>query len=73
MTDHGDGASDPLLQPVFLKTGHTCRNRVTMAAMADHSAPEDGSVGEAEVACGGPRAGGGVHRLHGHLARGQAL
>ena len=22
MTDHGNGASDPLLQPVFLRTGH---------------------------------------------------
>ena len=50
MNDDRPGASDPLLQPVFLKTGVTCRNRVAMAAMTHYSAPEDGSVGEAELA-----------------------
>ena len=50
MNDLRNGASDPLLQPVFLKPGMTCRNRVAMAAMTHYSAPEDGSVGEAELA-----------------------
>ncbi len=45
-----NGTSDPLLQPVFLTPGMPCRNRVAMAAMTHYSAPEDGSVGEAELA-----------------------
>ena len=45
-----DGASDPLLQTVFLKPGIACRNRIAMAAMTHYSAPEDGSVGDPELA-----------------------
>ena len=41
---------DPLLEPAFLRTGMVCRNRVAMAAMTHYSAPEDGSVAEAELA-----------------------
>ena len=44
------GASDPLLTPAFLTAGIVSRNRVAMAAMTHYSAPEDGSVGEAELA-----------------------
>ena len=50
MNDHRNGASDPLLQPMSLKPGMTCRNRVAMAAMTQYSAAEDGSVGETELA-----------------------
>ena len=50
MNDHRNGASDPLMQPMFLRPGMTSRNRVAMAAMTHYSAPEDGSVGEAELA-----------------------
>ena len=46
----GNGASDRLLEPVWLKAGMACRNRVAMAAMTHYSAPEDGSVGAAELA-----------------------
>ena len=49
MSKDKNGASDPLLEPVFLKAGMACRNRVAMAAMTHYSAPEDGSVGEAEL------------------------
>ena len=42
-------ASAPLLQPVLLKPGMACRNRVAMAAMTHYSAPEDGSVGKTEL------------------------
>ena len=49
MSDYRSGASDPLLEPAFLKPGMACRNRVAMAAMTHYSAPEDGSVGEAEL------------------------
>ena len=50
MGEDMNGTSNPLLQPVFFKPGMTCRNRVAMAAMTHYSAPEDGSVGEAELA-----------------------
>ena len=50
MTDDMNGASDPLLERTFLTTGMACRNRVAMAAMTHYSAPDDGSVGEAELA-----------------------
>ena len=50
MNDHRNGASDPLPQPMSLKPGMTCRNRVAMAAMTQYSAAEDGSVGETELA-----------------------
>lgn len=50
MSEYVNGASDPLLEPAFLKPGMACRNRVAMAAMTHYSAPEDGSVGEAELA-----------------------
>ncbi len=33
MNGHGNAASDPLLKPVILKPGMTCRNRDAMAAM----------------------------------------
>ena len=50
MTDDMNGASDPLLERTFLAAGMPCRNRVAMAAMTHYSAPDDGSVGEAELA-----------------------
>ena len=50
MGEDMNGTPDPLLQPVCLTPGMTCRNRVAMAAMTHYSAPEDGSVGEAELA-----------------------
>ena len=50
MSEGMNGASDPLLEPAFLMAGIPCRNRVAMAAMTHYSAPEDGSVGEAELA-----------------------
>ena len=50
MSEDMNGASDPLLEPAFLVPGMACRNRVAMAAMTHYSAPEDGSVGEAELA-----------------------
>ena len=50
MRDDKDAPSDPLLEPAFLKPGMVSRNRVAMAAMTHYSAPEDGSVGEAELA-----------------------
>ena len=50
MIEDMNGASDPLLEPAFLIPGMACRNRVAMAAMTHYSAPEDGSVGEAELA-----------------------
>lgn len=49
MSDYMNGASDPLLEPVFLRAGMAYRNRVAMAAMTHYSAAEDGSVGEAEL------------------------
>ena len=49
MSEETSGASDPLLEPVFLTAGMACRNRVAMAAMTHYSAPEDGSVAEAEL------------------------
>ena len=50
MNEHLNGASDLLLKPAFLKPGMACRNRVAMAAMTHYSAPEDGSVADAELA-----------------------
>ena len=50
MSKDMSGASDPLLEPAFLMAGMACRNRVAMAAMTHYSAPEDGSVGAAELA-----------------------
>ena len=50
MNEDKDCVSDPLLEPLFLKAGMACRNRVVMAAMTHYSAPEDGSVGETELA-----------------------
>ena len=50
MSEYMNGASDPLLEPVFLKADMACRNRIAMAAMTHYSAPEDGSVGDAELA-----------------------
>ena len=50
MSEYTSGTTDPLLTPTFLKPGMACRNRVAMAAMTHYSAPEDGSVGEAELA-----------------------
>ena len=50
MIEDMNGASDPLLEPAFLIPGMACRNRVAMAAMTHYSAPEDGSVGAAELA-----------------------
>ena len=50
MSEYVNGASDPLLESVLLKPGMACRNRVAMAAMTHYSAPEDGSVGDAEMA-----------------------
>ena len=49
MSEYMNGVSDPLLEPAFL-AGMACRNRVAMAAMTHYSAPEDGSVGEPELA-----------------------
>ena len=58
MSEVMNGASDPLLEPAFLTPGLPCRNRVAMAAMTHYSAPEDGSVGEAELAYIGRRSSG---------------
>ena len=49
MSEYISGASDPLLEPVLLTAGMSCRNRVAMAAMTHYSAPEDGSVAKAEL------------------------
>lgn len=49
MSERMNGASDSLLDPAFLKPGMACRNRVAMAAMTHYSAPEDGSVAQAEL------------------------
>lgn len=50
MSENMNGASDPLLEPAFLTAGMACRNRVAMAAMTHYSSPEDGSIGEVELA-----------------------
>ncbi|WJY15500.1 hypothetical protein PCO82_01940 [Pectobacteriaceae bacterium CE90] len=42
--------NNPLLEEILLKAGIPCRNRVALAAMTHYSSPEDGSIGDDELA-----------------------